>query len=41
MEKLNRYNYIETYKGKFEAHPQKDILNNFINFDNMGQEYRI
>ena len=41
MQNPNTHNYINTYKGKFEAHPQKDILNYLIHFDNICPEYRI
>lgn len=40
-DKLNQHNYIETYRGKFEIHPQKDILNYIMYFDSMRSEYRI
>jgi hypothetical protein len=40
-DKLNYYNYIEIYRGKFEIHPQKEILNYIIYFDSMRPEYRI
>jgi len=38
MQNSNTRNYIVTYKGKFEAHQQKDILNYLIHFDNIGPE---
>ena len=34
-DKLNKHNYIETYRGEFEMHPQKDILNNVVNIKDM------
>ena len=40
-DKLNKHNYIETYRGEFEMHPQKDILNYIMYFDSMRPEYRI